>query len=138
MTSDESVASLMLEIENREKRGVDILINNAGIGVAGCLELVSVQQAKDAFEVNVWGPVRMMQAVLPYMRKQRYGYVINLSATSGIRGVPCFEYYVGSKFALEGISDSLRYSMAPYNISVTNVHASVVKTLFAAKVCMYA
>ena len=68
--------------------------------------------------------------VLPHMRKARKGYVINISSTSGIRGIPCMEFYTGSKFALEGITDSMRYSLSPYNIAVTNINAGPVRTSF--------
>lgn len=82
------------------------------------------------FDVNVWGVVRVLHAVLPFMRRQRWGFVINISSTSGIRGIPCMEYYTASKFALEGLTDSMRYSLAPYNISVTNLNAGPVRTSF--------
>lgn len=66
--------------------------------------------------------------VLPVMRRARKGYVINLSSTSGLRGLPAMEFYTGSKFALEGIMDSMRYSLAPFNIAVTNINAGPVRT----------
>lgn len=131
VTSDESVAACVAKVMNDNNgRPVDIVINNAGYGVAGYLESVHINVAKDVFDVNVWGAVRVLQAVLPGMRKKGGGYVINISSTSGIRGIPCFEYYTGSKFALEGIMDSLRYSLLPFNISVTNVNAGPVRTAF--------
>jgi short-subunit dehydrogenase len=91
---------------------------------------VKIEEAKDLFDVNVFGPVRVLQAVLPGMRKTRSGHIINLSSTSGMRGIPCFEFYTGSKFALEGIMDSLRYTLLAYNISVTNLNAGPVRTAF--------
>jgi NAD(P)-dependent dehydrogenase (short-subunit alcohol dehydrogenase family) len=114
----------------QEDKHIDIVINNAGYGIAGSLEMVKLDEAMEVFNVNVWGVVRVLQAVLPHMRKQRNGYIINISSTSGIRGIPCFEFYTGSKFALEGITDSMRYSLFAYNISVTNVNAGPVKTAF--------
>ena len=78
----------------------------------------------------MWGAVRVMQAVLPTMRFHKNGHVINISSTSGIRGIPCMEYYSGSKFALEGIADSLRYSLSVYNIAVTQINAGPVRTKF--------
>jgi NAD(P)-dependent dehydrogenase (short-subunit alcohol dehydrogenase family) len=132
VTSDESVQSLIDRIIAEEGR-IDVLINNAGYGMAGCLESVGIDEAKKVFDVNVWGVVRVLQAVLPHMRRQRTGHAIQISSTSGIRGIPCMEIYTGSKFALEGITDSMRYSLAPFNISVTNVNAGPVKTAFTEK-----
>ena len=129
VTSDESVQALVDRIIAEEGR-IDVVINNAGYGMAGCLEVVTIEEAKEVFDVNVWGVVRVLQAVLPHMRKQKSGHVIQISSTSGIRGIPCFEIYTGSKFALEGITDSMRYSLAPFNVSVTNVNAGPVKTSF--------
>lgn len=116
VTNDESVKSVIdyiIEIDNK----IDVVINNAGYGLAGCLELVTIDEAKALFDVNVWGVIRVIQYVLPHMRKQKSGYFIQISSTSGIRGIPCLEYYTGSKFALEGITDSMRYSLSAYNIS---------------------
>ena len=114
-----------------EKEGkIDIVINNAGYGLSGCLEEVTIQEGKDLFDVNVWGVVRVLHGVLPHMRKRNWGHIINISSTSGIRGIPCLEYYTASKFALEGLTDSMRYSLASYNISVTNINAGPIKTKF--------
>ncbi len=129
VTSEESIAAVVSRIIEEEGR-IDVVVNNAGYGLAGALELVSIEEAKNLFEVNVWGVVRVLQAVLPHMRRKLTGHVINISSTSGIRGIPCMEYYTGSKFALEGLMDSMRYSLAPYNISVTNVNAGPVRTAF--------
>ena len=129
VTSSESIKGVVAEILKVEGR-IDIVINNAGYGIAGCLEVVSVEEAKKVFEVNVWGVVNVLQEVLPSMRSQSKGHIINISSTSGIRGIPCFEFYTGSKFALEGITDSMRYSLSLYNISVTNVNAGPVRTSF--------
>jgi len=82
------------------------------------------------FDVNVWGVVRVLQAVLPSMRKKKSGHVIGVSSTSGIRATPANEFYAGSKFALEGISEAMRYSLAAFNISVTNVNPGPVVTAF--------
>lgn len=129
VTSDESVTTLVDRIIAEEGR-IDVVINNAGYGMAGCLEVVTIEEAKEVFDVNVWGVVRVLQAVLPHMRKQKSGHAIQISSTSGIRGAPCFEIYTGSKFALEGITDSMRYSLAAFNVSVTNINAGPVKTSF--------
>lgn len=127
--SDESVKRAIEAIIQEDKK-IDVVINNAGYGLAGCLEVVKLEEAQKLFDVNVWGVVRVLQEVLPHMRRQKSGYIINMSSTSGIRGIPCMEYYTGSKFALEGITDSMRYSLAPYNITITNVNAGPVRTSF--------
>ncbi len=127
--SVESAVQRIIEVDGR----IDVVINNAGYGVAGCLEMVKIEEALDLFDVNVWGAVRVIQAVLPHMRKRRFGHIINISSTSGIRGIPCMDVYTGSKFALEGMMDSLRYSISPFNISITNVNAGPIKTKFVEK-----
>eukprot|EP01039_Chlorochromonas_danica_P006289 gene6288-6935_t len=129
VTSDESVASAVSHILAVDQK-IDIVVNNAGYGLAGMLETVTVEESKAVFEVNVWGVMRVLQAVLPSMRQHRSGYIINISSTSGIRGIPCFEIYTSSKFALEGMTDSLRYSLAPFNIAITNINAGPVRTAF--------
>ena len=129
VTSEESVAALVDRVMKEEGR-IDMLVNNAGFGLSGYLETVHVDEAKALFEVNVWGVVRMLHATLPHMRKARRGYVINISSTSGMRGIPCFDFYTSSKFALEGMTDSMRYALAPFNISVTNLNAGPVVTKF--------
>jgi len=132
VTMEESVDAVVSRIIAVEGR-IDIVVNNAGYGVAGCLEVVHLEEAKQLFDVNVWGVVRVMQSVLPHMRKQRSGHLIQVSSTSGIRGIPCMEFYTGSKFALEGITDSMRYSLSAFNISVTNLNAGPVKSGFTSR-----
>jgi NADP-dependent 3-hydroxy acid dehydrogenase YdfG len=94
VTSEESVTNLVNQIIEKEGK-IDILVNNAGYGLGGYIESVTIDEAKAQFDTNVWGVVRMCQAVLPYMRKAMSGYIINLSSTSGIRGFPCYEFYTG-------------------------------------------
>lgn len=121
VTSDDSVTravNLILQTDTK----IDIVVNNAGYGLVGTLETVHIEEAKKMFDVNVWGVVRVLQAVLPSMRHNRQGHVIAVSSTSGIRATTANEFYAGSKFALEGISEAMRYSLAAFNISVTNVN----------------
>lgn len=129
VTSEDSIKEAVDEIIKQEGR-IDIVVNNAGYGMAGTVEHVTVPEMEKLFDVNVFGVVRVLQAVLPHMRKQRSGHVINISSTSGVRGLPGMEFYAGSKFALEGISDAMRYTLAAFNVVVTNVNAGVVKTRF--------
>lgn len=130
VTKEESVQDIVRRIV-AEDGAIDIVINNAGYGMAGSTEVVQLQEAQELFDVNVWGVVRVLQAVLPIMRYRRWGHIINISSTSGIRGIPALDFYTSSKFALEGLTDSLRYSLAAYNISITNLNAGPVKTSFA-------
>ena len=129
VTSSDSVNKAIDYIIKKEG-SISIIINNAGYGISGCLEQVTIDEAQKLFDVNVWGAVRVLQAALPHMRKAHKGYIINISSTSGIRGIPCFEYYTSSKFALEGFTDSMRYSLAHFNISVTNLNAGPITTQF--------
>jgi NADP-dependent 3-hydroxy acid dehydrogenase YdfG len=129
VTDEESIQIAIQQILV-EDGGIDVLINNAGYGLAGALETAYIAEAQALFDVNFWGVVRVTQAVLPIMRTRRWGYIINISSTSGIRGIPCMEYYTASKFALEGLMDSMRYSLSVFNISITNLNAGPVKTSF--------
>ena len=129
VTDDGSVTNCVETILDLEGK-IDIVVNNAGYGLAGTLESVTIEEAQMLFEVNVWGVVRVLQAVLPGMRARKSGHVINISSTSGVRGVAGMEYYTGSKFALEGLMDSFRYTEAAYKIKVTNVNAGPVLTSF--------
>lgn len=129
VTSDESVLKAVENILSVDRR-IDILVNNAGYGLVGPLETVHISEAKDMFDVNVWGVVRVLQTVLPSMRNARKGHVISISSTSGIRATPANEFYAGSKFALEGITEAMRYTLAAFNISVTNVNPGPVRTEF--------
>ena len=129
VSSDDSVNGAIHSIINREGH-IDILVNNAGYGLAGSVETCTIDEAKSLFDINVFGIVRVLQAVLPYMRKLKNGHIINISSTSGIRGIAGMDYYTGSKFALEGITDSLRYTLGPFNIAITNINAGPVKTAF--------
>jgi NADP-dependent 3-hydroxy acid dehydrogenase YdfG len=121
VTSDDSVTQAVNRILKDDGK-IDIVINNAGYGMVGTLETVHIAEAQKMFDVNVWGVVRVLQAVLPSMRQAKRGHVIGISSTSGIRATPANEFYAGSKFALEGISEAMRYSLAAFNISVTNVN----------------
>lgn len=130
VTDESSIEAAVAKVIANEGR-IDILVNNAGYGIAGCVESVTIDEMERVFDVNVFGAVRVIQAVLPYMRKKKDGHIINISSTSGIRGLPGMEFYAGSKFALEGITDSMRYTLAAFNIVVSNVNAGVVRTNFA-------
>lgn len=128
--SDESVKSCVDTVLRQAGR-LDVLINNAGYIVSGAIEEITLEQAKDIFETNFFGVMRMCQAVLPLMRKQRQGQIINISSLVGLNPIPFWGLYNASKFALEGFSETLRHELKPLNISVLLVEPGFVKTNLA-------
>lgn len=112
---------------------VDVLINNAGSGLGGFAEDISIEEFRAQFETNFWGLVGLTKAIIPYMRNRRQGHVINISSIAGLMGIPGLSSYCASKFAVEGFSESLRYELLPFNVWVslvepgtyrTNIHAN--------------
>ncbi|WP_201312841.1 oxidoreductase [Dyella sp. EPa41] len=100
---------------------VDVLVNNAGYGHEGILEESPLAEMRRQFDVNVFGAVAMMKAVLPYMRARRRGHILNITSMGGHITLPGIAYYCGSKFALEGISESVGKEVKPLGIAVTAV-----------------
>ena len=127
VTDDKSVAYAIDMIGNRHQR-IDVLVNNAGYEHHGAVEDLSMEEIKTQFETNFFGAVRVMKAVLPMMRKQRNGTIINVSSIGGIIGVPLNSAYVGSKFALEGFSESMKYELEGFGIKVILIEPGAVKT----------
>jgi len=129
---DDSVAMAFKEICQDHKRGIgiDILVNNAGFGLFGALEDQSIEHIKKQFETNVFGAIRTIQQVLPIMRDQRSGIIVNISSISGQIGFPAQSLYVSTKFALEGLSESFAYEVEPYGISVVLIEPGVINTNF--------
>ncbi len=120
VTDADSVRNGVKKIVETSGR-IDLLLNNAGYGVIGTEESIDIEQAKELFDVNFFGAVRMIQEVLPVMRAQKSGHIINISSTSGIRAIPALGLYAASKFALEGMTESLAANVSPWNIRVTLV-----------------
>ncbi len=112
---------------------IDVLVNNAGYGHQGVLEEASLEDVRQQFEVNVFGAVAMIQAVLPYMRKRRAGHIINITSMGGIITFPGISLYHGSKFALEGISESLGKEVKDLGIAVTAVEPGGFRTDWAGR-----
>lgn len=105
--------------EVREKLGpVDVLINNAGYAVGGLVEDCPVEQYRNNFEVNLFGPIALIQAVVPDLKAKRGGQIINVSSGVGRRALPGFSSYCATKFALNGLTESLRLELKPYGIDV--------------------
>jgi NAD(P)-dependent dehydrogenase (short-subunit alcohol dehydrogenase family) len=128
----ERLASVVAEIE-QNVGPVYALINNAGYGHEGILEESSMDELRRQFEVNVFGAVAMMKAVLPHMRARREGRILNVTSMGGLMTMPGLSYYHGSKFALEGISSSLAKEVRPLGIFVTAVEPGMFRTDWAGR-----
>jgi NAD(P)-dependent dehydrogenase (short-subunit alcohol dehydrogenase family) len=129
VTKEDQVAAALGTIE-RQHGGVDVLINNAGFGSYGALEDTSIEDARYQFEVNLFGPARLIKAVLPRMRRQGHGKIVNLSSMGGRMYTPLGSWYHASKHALEGWSDCLRLELAPFGIDVIIIEPGVIETGF--------
>ncbi|MTV12732.1 MULTISPECIES: oxidoreductase [Bradyrhizobium] len=132
VTNFEAVAPTVAEVENRIG-AIDVLVNNAGYGHEGILEESSIDDLRRQFEVNVFGAVAMIQAVLPFMRKRRAGHIINITSMGGIITMPGLSYYHGSKFALEGISEALGKEVNDLGVKVTAVEPGGFRTDWAGR-----
>lgn len=109
---------------------IDVLINNAGCGILGPVETVTMEQVHKIFNTNVYGAIRMIQAVLPNMRAQKSGKIINVSSVAGLQGLACWDMYCSSKFALEGLSESMALTLAPFNIHISMIEPGPVVSDF--------
>jgi short-subunit dehydrogenase len=117
VTKDESVMACVEQIF-KEAGSIDILINNAGFGSYGAIEDVTMQDAKYQLEVNVFGAMRLTQLVLPKMRQNKYGKIVNISSVGGKIALPLGAWYHASKFAIEALSDAMRLEVKPFGIDV--------------------
>ena len=113
-----------------QKQRIDVLVNNAGWALWGCVEDVSVDEFKTQFDTNFFSIIRLIQEVAPTMRKQGYGTIVNISSVVGRIGFPASPAYISSKFALEGLSESLRFELAPFGVNVVIIEPGVIKTNF--------
>lgn len=120
----------------QEKKSIDVLINNAGYALVGAIEDLTMNEIKAQFETNLFGVIRVIQSVLPVMRKQQSGTIVNVSSIAGRIGFPLTPAYVSSKFALEGLSESMRYELAQFAIKVILIEPGVVKTNFGSNLKM--
>jgi NAD(P)-dependent dehydrogenase (short-subunit alcohol dehydrogenase family) len=131
VTDDESVAGAVREVLARSGR-IDVLVNNAGLGIAGAAEESSIEQAHALFDTNVFGSIRMTRAVLPQMREQGSGRIINISSVLGLVPAPFAALYAATKHAIEGYSESLDHEVREHGIRVLLVEPAYTRTSFDA------
>ena len=132
VTDFERTGPVVARVE-QEVGPIDVLVNNAGYGHEGILEESSMEELRQQFEVNVFGAVAMMKAVLPFMRKRRRGHIINVTSMGGLITMPGISFYCGSKFALEGISSSLGKELRNLGIFVTALEPGQFRTDWAGR-----
>ncbi|WOE33947.1 SDR family oxidoreductase [Acinetobacter baumannii] len=128
--SDEKQVKVAVEIAIKRFGRIDILVNNAGYPLLGRFEEATAEQIQRQFATNVFGTAHVLRAVLPHMRKQRSGYVINTSSIAGVKAVPNATFYSASKFAVEAITLALAEEVAPFGIKVTAIEPGFFRTEF--------
>ena len=129
VTNDESVASLIAAVLAQNGR-IDLLVNNAGIGMFGGAEESSVAQSQELFDTNLFGVMRMTNAVLPVMRKNGGGRILNIGSILGLIPAPYSAHYAAAKHAIEGYSESLDHEVRAFNIRVSIIEPAFVRTIF--------
>ena len=127
VTNDESVTACIEQIF-KEAGSIDVLVNNAGFGSEGAIEDVTMQDAKYQFEVNVFGAMRLTKLVLPKMRQNKYGKIVNISSVGGKIALPLGGWYHASKFAIEALSDSMRMEVKQFGIDVIVIEPGGIKS----------
>jgi NAD(P)-dependent dehydrogenase (short-subunit alcohol dehydrogenase family) len=127
VTDDVSVRNAVQAILSETGR-IDVLVNNAGYVLDGAFEDLAMDEIKAQYETNVFGLIRTTQAVLPTMRKQKSGIIVNISSGAGRFGYPGGSAYISSKFAVEGLSESMSYELEPFGIRMVIVEPGVIKT----------
>jgi NAD(P)-dependent dehydrogenase (short-subunit alcohol dehydrogenase family) len=131
VTDDDSVAGAVREVLHRSGR-IDVLVNNAGVGVSGAAEESSIEQARALFETNLFGSIRTTRAVLPHMREQGSGRIINVSSVLGFMPAPFMALYAATKHAIEGYSESLDHEVREHGVRVLLVEPAYTRTSFDA------
>jgi NAD(P)-dependent dehydrogenase (short-subunit alcohol dehydrogenase family) len=129
VTDDVSVTNAIQAVSSEASR-IDVLVNNAGYGLNGAFEDLAMDEIKAQYETNVFGLIRTTQAVLPIMRRQKSGTIVNISSGAGRFGFPTGSAYVSTKFAVEGLSESMSYELEPFGIKVAIVEPGVIRTNF--------
>jgi len=128
VNDDISVKQAIDKIVAAEDRRIDVLVNNAGYGLLGALEDLTIEEIKAQFETNFFGVIRVTQQVLPIMRKQKSGTIVNISSVGGRIGIPSLSAYHSTKFALEGLSESISYELEPFGIRVVVIEPGFIRT----------
>jgi NAD(P)-dependent dehydrogenase (short-subunit alcohol dehydrogenase family) len=129
--TDESHIKKSVEFIEQSVGKLDVLVNNAGFGIAGAIEETSESDAREIFEANFFGALRLTQSFLPKLRRQRSGHIVQISSHGGLKAYPGFGIYNASKFALEGFSEALALELEPLGIKVTIVEPGPFRTNFA-------
>ena len=131
--SDEASVHAAVNSAETALGGIDVVVNNAGYGLVGAIEESSLSEIRAQFEVNVFGPIAVLHAVLPHMRRRGAGHVINISSVSGLASWAGTGVYCASKHALEAIGQTLAQEVAEFGIKVTNIEPGGVRTDFAGR-----
>ncbi|GIP19329.1 short-chain dehydrogenase/reductase [Paenibacillus montaniterrae] len=127
VTNDDQIKDAVQQTMDKFGR-IDVLVNNAGIGYFSSVEESLEEETRRMFEINFWGLMHMTNAVLPHMRAQKSGHIINFSSIGGLTSFPTLGYYHATKYAVEGISESLAQELTPFNIAVTLIEPSGFRT----------
>jgi len=129
VSNDKSVKDAINRVLSENKR-IDVVVNNAGYALVGSFEDLSMDEIKSQFETNFFGVIRVIQGVLPTMRNQRNGRIVNVSSMGGRRAIPLDSAYHGTKFALEGVSESLQYEVEQFGIKIIIIEPGAIKSNF--------
>ncbi|MGC2575935.1 MAG: SDR family oxidoreductase [Candidatus Nitrosopolaris sp.] len=133
VTDDKSVKDAINIIAGKQRR-IDVVVNNAGYGSTGAVEDFSIDEMKAQFETNFFGVIRVIQSVLPLMREQRSGIIVNISSICGRIAFPFSTSYASTKFALEALSEALQYEVDQFGIKVILVEPGIIKTNFPSNI----
>jgi NAD(P)-dependent dehydrogenase (short-subunit alcohol dehydrogenase family) len=131
--TDQSQIDTAIKAAEKQFGGIDVLVNNAGIGYFAAVEESEEKEVRRMFEINVFGMGRMIQAALPGMRRRRKGFIVNISSVAGLRSFPSLGYYDATKFAVEGLSEALWQEVEPLGIKVMLVEPSGFRTDWAGR-----
>ncbi|MGQ0791939.1 MAG: SDR family oxidoreductase [Nitrosopumilaceae archaeon] len=126
---EDSIKSAVKKIQEQKGR-IDVLVNNAGYGLFGCIEDITMDELKAQFQTNFFGVVSLIQEIAPIMRNQGSGIIVNVSSVAGRIGFPGTPAYISSKFALEGLSECMRYELSPFGIKTIIIEPGVIQTNF--------
>ena len=131
--TDQSQIDAAIKAAEKQFGGIDVLVNNAGIGYFAAVEESEEKEVRRMFEINVFGMSRMIQAALPGMRRRRKGFIVNISSVAGLRSFPALGFYNATKFAVEGLSEALWQEVEPLGIKVMLIEPSGFRTDWAGR-----